>query len=74
MVSGSIDHFRGFILSSEDESESIPDDMERPEKKEARDILEYSAQRKGYWDNAQQVGHEDCSSEISLQSLQSLAL
>ena len=31
---------------------SIPEDMERNEKEEVREILEHGVQREGYWDNA----------------------
>lgn len=51
MVSDFIDDSCGFLRLSDEEFQSIPEGVEKPETKEAREILEYGARREGYWDN-----------------------
>ena len=51
MVSDFVEEFGGFLRLSDDEYGSIPEDREKPSKKEARVILQYGAEREGYWNN-----------------------
>ena len=52
MISDFVEEFSGFFWLSDDEYKSIPDDKEKPARKEARVILQYGAEREGYWNNS----------------------
>ena len=58
MVSDFVDEFNSYLRLSSEEYDNLDGD-EKPFKTDAREILQYGAEREGYWDNTKfmvQVG------------------